>query len=484
MMRGDTVMTIGSLSRTTPFRGALVALGLLVAGGCDRGLTDLNRNPNAADQATAEQLFANAVEASASRVFGTGLHMDITALWVQHYAEHRYPDEDRYVVADGSISTHWSSFYVGPLQDFQEVIEKGEAEERDNVVAMGTVMQNWTYHMMTDLWGDIGYSEALRGRDPEAGNLPALDPQEKVYDSILAALDASQARFKPNEWAMGKADLIYGGDAAQWKKFTNSLRLRVAMRLSEVAPAKAQSEFTSALAAGVFTSNADNAVLAYTPNKPLVHPIFAYMEGRDDHTISATMVDTLKSFADPRLPVYATLSGRGEYVGARNGELFDPVLDSISRIGTHFTRPDAEMVLMSYAEVLFLQAEAAERGWIPGDAADLYRQAITASMQDLGIDQAEIDAYLAQPRVAYAGLPSIAFQKWIALFGNGVEAYAEWRRTGYPELQPGPDAQNDGLIPVRLPYPTSEERRNGANLKVAKDRQGGASLNDRLWWHK
>jgi hypothetical protein len=461
-----------------------VALGLLAAGGCDRGLTEINRNPNAADRATAEQLFTNAVEASVSRAMGSGLHMGLTALWAQHFAKHRYSEEDRYIVSDGTISTHWSSFYVGPQQDFQEVIEKGEAEGRANIAAMGTVMQSWTYHVMTDLWGDIGYSEALRGRDPNAGNLPALDPQEQVYDGIMAALKASQARFNPQEWAMGKADLIYGGNAVQWKKFTNSLRLRVAMRLSEVAPAKAQAEFADALAAGVFTSNADNAILGYDDKKPNVHPIFAYMEGRDDHSISATMVDTLTSLSDPRLPIYATRSTRGEYVGVRNGSTSDPVLDSISRIGTHFTRPNAEMVVMGYAEVLFLQAEAIERGWITGDAAELYRQGIAASLQEYGIAQAEIDAYLAQPQVAYAGMPSIGFQKWIALFGNGVEAYAEWRRTGFPELTPGPDADNNGVIPVRLPYPSSEERRNGENLRAAKARQGGAGLNDPLWWNK
>lgn len=484
MKRGDTIMTMRSLSRTAPFRGALVALGILVAGGCDRGLTDINRNPNAADQATAEQLFANAVEASTSRVLGTAVHMSITALWAQHYAQHRYTGVDVYDIGDGTINTQWTNFYVGPLQDFQEVIEKGEAEERANIAAMGTVMQSWTFHVMTDLWGDIGYSAALKGRDPEAGNLPALDPQEKVYDGILAALKASQARFNPQEWAMGKADLIYGGDVAKWKKFTNSLRLRVAMRLSEVDPGRAKTEFTEALAAGVFTSNADNAILGYEAKKPNVHPLFAYQESRDDYTISATMVDRLKAFADPRLPVYATKSDRGEYIGVLNGEMFDPKLDSISRIGTHFTRPNAEMVIMGYAEVLFLQAEAAERGWTAGDAAELYRQAIAASMREYGIEQADIDAYLAQPQVAYAGLPGIGLQKWIALYGNSVEAYAEWRRTGYPALSAGPDALNEGRIPVRLPYPQSEERRNGENLKAAKARQGGAGLNNALWWNK
>ncbi len=477
-------MNIRSMSRATALRTIMVAAGVALTSGCDQGLTEINRNPNAPDLATAEQLFANAVEASVSRVFGAGLHMDITALWAQHYAEHLYTEEDVYRFSDATSNTHWSSFYAGPQQDLQEVIEKGKAEARPNVAAMGTVMQSWNYHVMTDLWGDIGYSEALKGRDPAGTNTPKLDPQEQVYDSLFAALAGAQASFDPTGQGMGNADLIYRGDIGKWRLFANSLRLRMAMRLSEVDPTKASAQFTDALAAGVFTSSADNAVLKYAKDEPNVHPLFAYQKGRDDHTISATMVDTLKSLGDPRLPVYATLSGRGEYAGMPNGVTYDPPLDSLSRIGTHFTRADAGAVLMSYAEVLFLQAEAAERGWIAEDAAALYGQAITAAMRELGIAQAEIDTYLAQPRVAYQGLESIGLQKWIALYGNGVEAYAEWRRTSYPNLVAGPDALNDGRIPVRLPYPLSEERRNGDNLRAAKERQGGASLNDPLWWNK
>jgi hypothetical protein len=123
-----------------------------------------------------------------------------------------------------------------------------------------------------------------------------------------------------------------------------------------------------------------------------------------------------------------------------------------------------------------------ERGWITGDAAALYRQAITAHMLQVGVAQAAIDTYLAQPEVAYSGLPGIGVQKWIALYGNGVEAYAEWRRTGYPVLTAGPDALNDGRIPVRLPYPSSESSLNAAAVEAAKARQGGATLNSPVWW--
>lgn len=466
----------------------MVAAIVAVTSGCDDGLTEINVNPNAPDQATAEQLFANGTEAAISRVFGSGVHMNLTALWAQHYAEFRYTEQDVYQVTDGNFSGHWSSFYVGPQQDFREVIEKGQEEERPNVEAMGTIMQQWTFHVMTDLWGDIGYSDALQGRDPDASSAPKFDAQEDVYDGILVELSSAAGMLDPNELGMGVSDLIYGGEVGQWKKFANSLRLRVAMRLSEVDRSRAESEFVGALGGGVFTSNDDNAALVYVNDEVNVHPLYAYERSREDHTISATIVDTLTSLDDPRLPIYATLSGNGDYVGMPNGVMEDPPMDTLSRIGTHFTEPDASAVVMSYAEVLFLQAEAAEHEWIGDDPGTLYTQAITAAMQDLGIEQNEIDAYLLQPEVVYAGgdagLEQIALQKWIALFGNGPEAWAEWRRTGIPDLAAGPDARNDGRIPVRFPYPESEEHRNGTNLQEAVSRQGGASLNDPLWWNK
>lgn len=458
----------------------------LTAIGCDEGLADLNENPNDPVDVSAEYLFPNAVEASVSRVIGTSVNLDLTGLWVQHYVEHEYTIEDRYEVSDSRVDGQWSGFYAGPLQDLQEVIEQGRENDRPNTVVMGLVMKAWTAQVVTDLWGDIAYSEALRGRELGGDFTVSYDTQEQVYDALLTETAQAAAMVDPDGLTLGSADLIYGGDMEQWRRFANSLRMRLAMRLSNVAGSVAAGEFADAYAAGGFTSNADNAILWYVDNGVDRHPVHSYMLGRDDHSVSGTMIETLKELNDPRLPVYAQPNAGGDYWGAPNATLLDPPLDSVSRVGTFYSRADAPGVLMSYGELLLLQAEAAERGWIAGDAGSLYAAGIRAAMEFNGIGDAAIDAYLAQPEVAYSGgasgLDQIALQKWLALFGNGPEAYAEWRRTGVPALTVGPDADNDGRIPVRLFYPGLEESLNRAAVEAAKARQGGATLNSPVWW--
>ncbi|HEX6964715.1 MAG TPA: SusD/RagB family nutrient-binding outer membrane lipoprotein, partial [Gemmatimonadaceae bacterium] len=469
---------------------ALPVVAVLAASGCDNGLTGVNDNPNGPTHVDASFLFPNAVTGAVGTVLGFSLDEDLTALWAQQYAENQYNTEDQYDLSDARVSSLWSSFYSGPLEDFHQILEQADSDSQPNIAAPAQIMQSWTFSIATDLWGDIGYTDALHGMDAGGTMTPTYDAQQAVYDSLLADLSAAVARIDANAPTLGAADVIYHGDMTQWAKFANSLRMRLAMRLSNADPAKAQSEFAAAYAAGGFTSNADNAELDYPGDGVWDNPIYDYQKSRADHAISATMVDTLTSMADPRLAIFANPipvdtdgSDGWTYRGQPNGSNYQTPLDSLSTIGSALTRATSPSVMMSYAEVLFLEAEAAERGWITGvTAAQLYSDAITASMQQYGIDQTAIDAYLAQPSVAYAGgsdgLRQIALQKWIALFGNGPEAYAEWRRTGYPNLTPGPDALNDGLIPVRLPYPSIEQQLNSANLDAAISRQGGASLND------
>jgi hypothetical protein len=470
------------------FRAAVGLVFAVMLGGCGDGLTDLNVNPNEPVSVGPQYLLPNATEAAASRVHGSSLNMDLVGLWAQHYAESRYTSECRYELTDAAVAGHWNSFYAGPLQDFHEVVEQGLALERPNIVAMGTIMKSWVFQVLTDLWGDIPYSQALRGRDPTAPLTVEYDTQQQVYNGIMADLTAAATMIQAGSPTITSGDLLYGGNMDRWRKFANSLRLRAAMRLSTVDAAKARTEAAAAIAGGVFIANADNARVQYVDNGVDVHPIFAYERSRDDHAISATLVDTLKSLADPRLPLYARPNAAGLYNGVRSGSMDDPPLTTISRIGTYFASANSQAVIMSYAEVLFLQAEAAERGWSTGSAATLYQQGITAAMSQIGIPTAAITTYLAQPAVEYqggeAGLRQIWLQKWIALYGNGPEAYAEWRRTGVPNLVAGPDALNDGRIPVRLFYPQVEHRLNKAAVDAATARQNGDAFNDRIWWHR
>lgn len=472
-------------------RAALLAALASGAAACERGLTELNENPNEPEVAAAEYLFTNAVEASVGRATGELLNMDLTGLFVQHYAESRFSEQDRYEISDVNAQTHWTGFFAGPLQDLAEVVAKGRAEGRPNVQAMGMIMRAYTFQVVTDLWGDVGYSRALRIREPGAGNEVAYDPQAQVYAGMQQELREAAALLTPTGARMGAADILYRGDPEKWRRFANSLRMRMAMRLSDVAPGPAAAEFADALGDGVFIGNADNAVLWYLANGTNGHPIYEYESiPRIDHAISSTLVDSLLRLNDPRLRFYAKPTSAGTYRGELPGDTRDVPLNQISRIGEWFARADAPSYLMTYAEVLFLQAEAVQRGWIAGDAAALYQAAIRAHLtqfnvandafNDIAADS--INAYLAQPRVQYAGLQSIALQKWIALYGNGPEAWAEWRRLDGPALTPGRDALNERRIPVRLPYPVSEQSLNGANNTAAVQRQGGATLNHRVWW--
>jgi hypothetical protein len=412
--------------------------------------------------------------------------MDMVGLWVQHVAEHQYTVEDVYEISNTSISSRWSSFYAGPLRNLYEVEQQGRDTGRPNVEAVGIVLEHWLIQVVTDLWGDAGYSEALLGRDSPPDMSVRYDAQSDIYEGIFAELARAAAMIEPDGPRITGGDLIYDGDMDRWRLFANSLRLRAAVRVSEVDAGLAASQATSALAAGVFGSNADNAVLHYVDNGIDVNPIFDYERTRNDHSISKTMVDTLVSLADPRLPLYARPNQTGEYVGTPNGSMSNPQLSTVSNIGLRFAAADAPATILSYAEVLFLHAEAAARGWASGDPAALYREGIVAAMQDVGVAHGDIDTYVASPRVAWAGgqegLEQIWLQKWIALYGNGPEAYAEWRRTGIPELAAGPDALNDGRIPVRLEYPERERTLNRAEVEAAIARQGGATLNSPVWW--
>lgn len=480
-------MKLSRLTRTASF----VALAAVAASACDDGLTEINQNPNTPDRVTADLLFPTAVQSSVNRVFGSTLHYDYASTWIQHYAKIQYTNEDRYQLRTTGNDAAWLGFYAGALQDFTGVIAKSDSTGEVNKKASAMVMRSWTYGVVTDVWGDVPYTEANKGLSAIAGERastsPKYDPQQVVYNGIFTELAAASAMITGTGENFGSADLIYGGNMARWRKFANSLRLRHAMRLSQVDPAKGRTEFAAAMAAagGVFTSNADNAMMQYQSSRPNNHPLNELFRTRFDHVVSRTLVDTLKSLSDPRLQVYAEPNANGNYRGAPNGVVSPGVpFDSLSKIGAYFLRPDAEAVLMSYSEVLFLQAEAAERGWIAGDAAALYRAAITAHMRYYGVSAAAVEAYLAQPRVMYAGLPTLHLQKWISLFGNGVEAWSEQRRTNVPTLKAGPRASNGGRLPVRFPYPTIEQSVNNTNRVEAINRAGGATLNEPVWWDK
>ncbi|HEX9216671.1 MAG TPA: SusD/RagB family nutrient-binding outer membrane lipoprotein [Gemmatimonadales bacterium] len=467
-------------------------------------LTSINQNPNGPVDVPPPSILPNVIQTVVGGVNGVNsLNIRGGGLWVQYYSEIQYRDEDKYLVRSGT-SGGWG-FYNGALEDIRRMIIKGEANKTPNWSAVGRIMKSYVFSVMTDAMGNLPYSQALKG---DTVLNPAYDTQQAIYNGMLA--DLAQANtdidLAPGAVGFSDGDLMYGGKMAKWKRFANSLRLRLAIHLSKADPTKAASEAAAAVAAGVFTSNADNAQLMYLGTSPNRNPIYNDAQGRDDYGMSKTFVDSLTSFADPRLPVFAQINPAGTgYQGLPNG-LNDgegtPIVN-ISRFGAFWrSTPNAPMYLLTYSEVLFLEAEAAERGWIPGGsaaAATYYTNAITASLQQYGVAAADIATYLGQAKVGYdaggttlgAHMNQIMYQKWVSLFMQGMEAWTEVRRTGIPSLIPGPravfGAGTAGSIPQRLPYDDNEAVLNAANLDAAVSAQGFSAGNDiqsKLWFAK
>lgn len=475
----------------------------VVAGACTEGwtdITDLNENPNAPTTARPELVLTEGMQEAFDELLGGGLNLDYGEHLVQHVSEIAYPEEDAYTYRNTEIDAQFREAYSEYLMDFERVIQLGTEAGQDNVVAVGLAMKSWTFQGLTDIWGALPYSEAFQGDPENALITPVYDTQQQIYDRLLADVTTAAGMLDASTDPFGPQDLVYQGDMALWQKFANSLHLRLAMRLSEVDPAKAQAEVNAALGAsgGVFTSNADNARICY--GEITRHPWFESFEGRpNDFRVAATVIDTLKAYNDPRLGVYAapieseSVEGdsvpdpyyRGMPSGMPDGHGYSA--SETSKPGEeYFLSADACLPLMTFAEVTFLQAEAAARGWTGGDAAQLYADAIRASLEQWGIGGTEIDAYLAQPEVQWTGnwREQIGLQKWLALFGQGVEAYAEVRRLNYPVLTPGPAATLEQL-PARYPYPFSEETFNSQNLSAALEQQGMANRTAQtvpVWW--
>jgi Starch-binding associating with outer membrane len=492
-------------------RSALVVV--LAAAACKTDLTGLNRNPNSPTTAPAGPLFTQAVQASISRYYGSFQTLAMSELFAQHIAQIQYVEEDRGHIRPDVIDGLFTGSYVSELEDLQKVIGQGDAANSPNTSGPARILQSWELQMMTDIWGDIPYSEAFKGDVANGALKPKYDTQKDIYYGLLKTVTDAATAMKPGstDAGLGSADPIYKGDVAKWQRFANSLRARMAMRLLKADPAKAATELTAAFAGpgGTIASNSDNAQLAWPGDGIFDNPWAATFATRDDDRMSKTLMDTLLALNDPRVRVYAqpTKADPTKYAGLQNGldnTTVAPFFNTTSRPGTIFY-PGATSYgtfgttagkrtpsyLMTYAEVEFLKAEAAERGLgAQTGAAAHYNAGVRASMLQWGLTDADADAYLAQTGVAYVpgatGLQQIGLQKWISLFTQGFEAWSEWRRTGNPaSIKPGPNMYADVPgIPRRLTYPSQEQSVNKASLNDAIARQGTDSYLTRIWWDK
>jgi hypothetical protein len=487
----------------------LLLLSLLASLGCTSDFDDMNTNPNEPERVPTAYLLTQAQRGARGeqQLFSSNLY-------AQLFAETQYTGTSRYDLEQLSFDT----YYNGPLADLQEIIDLNtNPQTRDlaevvnygaheNQLAVARILKAYLYQLITDQWGDVPYAEALQGTDNFA---PAYTPQEEIYADLVKELKEAVAQIKVGDPLPG--DMIYHGDMKLWKKFGNSLLLRVGIRMSEVpeAQALATDAITTALAdsANVFRSNSESAVFRYLGEAINSNPIYYHfhVDNRTDYAVSNTLVDFMIDHGDPRLEVYANptetsvLAGDAlEYVGELYG-VTDEIAGgtenaNISFIGDYWKENAATpLIFQSYSEVLFIQAELAARGWGglgPAQAKAYYNKAIIASMEYYGIDADTVKKYLEFDNVKYDQShwrQLIGEQKWLSLYAVGHEPWSEWRRLGFPVLKRAPNATEDREIPLRRTYDTREFTLNRDNVAAAVTRQtngGTLTMATPVWWDR
>lgn len=462
---------------------------LLSITSCKKELAKTNINPNGSEVAQPDYLLTAATKATSDTYWGVANNMDASLLFAQYWSKIQYTDPDRYIFTSSSFEELWSTGYSKGIVNFNELIKLADAQANPNYKGVALILRSWTFSLLADSYGNVPYKQA--------GNIdqyltPAYDNQKDVYFALLDDLKAAQAALDPSGKTIA-GDLIYSGSIASWKKFANSLRLRIALRISDREPAKAKQVLADIQAEGgsYISSNAETAQFTYL-DSPNQNPVSNLFDTRDDYRISKTIVDKLFALNDPRLTVYAAQTQDAtpqKYIGLPNGLLVGDASNygftKTSKPGTYFRAPHAPAVILSYAESLFDRAEAAARGFSTEDAASLYQQGVTAALAQYSVASTDIATYIAQPAVKYDASnykKSIGEQKWLALFGQGLEGWTEWRRLDYPQLQPAVAGTLNGKIPVRFIYPGTEQTLNKTNYQSAVAAQGADALTTKLWF--
>lgn len=444
---------------------------------------ELNQDPNKPTTVSADALFTSATKSLFDQMESTNVNTNVFRLFAQYWTQTTYIDESNYDLVTRSIpDAHWSELYRDVLYDLKDAKSKATSA---NQIAQIEVLEVYTWQILVDTFGDIPYTEALQGNSIAQ---PRYDNDTDIYTSLLTRINAAIGTLSTStSTGFTNSDVIYNGSIAKWKKFANSLKLKLAMRLADVNNSVAKQNAEQAFSSGLFVSNTDNATIHYEANATNANPIWydLVQSNRNDFVISNTFVTKLNSLNDPRRAAYFEQNlGANTYLGGPYGD--NNSYSLFTHINENISAQDFRGVLMDYSEIEFLLAEAKERGYtITGTAEDHYNAGITANMLEWGIAPSTITTYLAQTSVNYTTATGtwrqkIGTQFWIAMYNRGFEGWSVWRKFDTPTLN---IPVVSGLpVPTRYTYPIREQNLNGANRTAAAAAIGGDAMTTKVFW--
>lgn len=497
---------------------------------------DMNRDPTEANEISPDLEFTTVqVGTAGSRWEVWRTNLIYSELIIQHLATQLgYWFGGNYALSRAYASSMFDAAYAGgvneqgwlaSVKNVENLVNRLEGEaEQANRLAAARIWRVLIYQRLTDTYGDIPYVEA--GQGYLSGEfMPRYTPQDSIYYDMYQELREAIDQFDASQPTYGNADLVFNGDINQWRRFANSLQLRLALRIVKVDPERAEQWAVEAINGGVMQSNSDMAYIDHQSG-PATGPTGFNTNANSEvygfgvPKLSQRIVDFMKEHDDPRLLVYGAVEVDGQVVenpetvkGFPNGYTATTIEQHPSYTGEYddylnlapaFRDLDDPVFFQTYAEVEFMQAEAAARGWTGESAAAHYEAGVRAAMnylslygEEVEIPASEIDQYLEEN--PYEGgslsnqLDQINTQYWAAILLNGYEAWANWRRSGYPQLDPAPvddpepaaGSYTEGVIPRRLTYPENELNLNTENYQAARSRQGITDQNMLtvpVWW--
>ncbi|TZF84787.1 SusD/RagB family nutrient-binding outer membrane lipoprotein [Pedobacter sp. BS3] len=471
----------------------ILATGLMPS--CTKDFSEFNTDPNRAAAALPHNLLAPAIYDVVSRNNTRALR--ITNELMQVHVPLSDGDQiHRYIIRPTESDYMWNNWYL-QLTNFKDMYAGAERINHKSYMAISLICQVWVSSLITDMFGDVPYFDANLGRE----NIykPKFDAQKDIYADMYAKLEEANTLLAANQAiddSQKSSDPLYNGDISKWRKFGNSLYLRLLMRASGVAESGAVDKIREMIDVNpanypIFTSNADAAILKYTANDPLMSPFATYrdLDFSTGNSLSEFFINTLNNWNDPRRAVWATKYG-GEYIGVPSGFPIGQVPAPRSRYPSSLKTEPLLGNIINYAEVQFILAEAALKGYIAGNPKTYYDAGVENAITMWGI--ALPTGYLSSATIIYsplatpeANLEKIITQKYFTFFFTDFQQWYEYRRTGYPALPKGDALQNDGILPTRFTYPVYVQSLNQANYRAAVAAMGGSDdMKTKVWWNK
>ncbi len=513
---------------------SLLVFALIFTANSCKDLEELNEDPNNPQEVSTATLFTGAQKKMVDFIYDNWFSGRQALPYAQYWSQRTYTEEDRYQIRESVNNNYFNSLYTvaGTLAQIEKLntdpatrTAVSVSGDNDAQIAYAKILKIWLMQVIADTWGSVPYSEAFKL--DEGVKYAKYDDLTELYPTFIDELDEAIALIDLGGSAFGGADLIYGGDPAQWRMFANSLKARLGLRMSKV-DANWRTIVGDAIDSGVFTSNANNAVFKYSstsPNECYFYRGF-FVDGRNDFSITKPFVDLLKGqrdtlnnkthpwegVVDPRLPIYTSARG-GKYIGLPYGLPSNQMTAAIRNAAPNFYSAQPLVVqkrftvpFMTYSEVQFIISEYnnfSSAEYFEGIRAsfEYWNEAYNYAFEIKNdpISATAIDDYIAAIG-ATVNAETLATQKYIHLYMYGTEAWAEYRRTGYPLtlIKPGeisygsPDAPQlfsalsevYGDLPARVKYPTNESTLNGKNFEeaVSKLQDGVNNYYSNMFW--